>query len=76
MADKTNKVPENIEGSYYVDEDCTACGLCVDTDPDHFAMNDDESYAYVYKQPETDDEIDACEEALEACPVEAIGNDG
>lgn len=76
MADKTNKVPDNVEGPYYVDEDCTACGLCVDIDPDHFTMNDDESYAYVYKQPETDDEIDACEEALEACPVEAIGNDG
>ena len=76
MADKNKKVSANVEGPYYVDEDCTACELCVDTDPDHFAMTDDDSYAYVYKQPETDEEIEACEEALEGCPVEAIGNDG
>lgn len=39
-------------------------------------MNDDDSNAFVYKQPENDEEKAACEEALEACPVNAIGNDG
>jgi ferredoxin len=48
----------------------------VDTSPENFKMNDDDSNAFVYKQPETDEEKAACEEALEACPVNAIGNDG
>jgi len=48
----------------------------VDTAPENFKMNSDDSYAFVYKQPENDEEKAACEEALENCPVEAIGNDG
>lgn len=76
MADKADKVDENIPGPYYVDNECIACNLCVDTSPENFKMNDDESNAYVYKQPENDKEKEACEEALTSCPVEAIGNDG
>ena len=38
--------------------------------------NDDGGYSYVYKQPETPDEEALCKEAMEGCPVEAIGNDG
>lgn len=48
----------------------------MDTSPENFKMNDDDSNAFVYKQSETDEEKAACEEALEACPVNAIGNDG
>ncbi|MEM9227114.1 MAG: ferredoxin, partial [Verrucomicrobiota bacterium] len=29
-----------------------------------------------YKQPGEQDEVDQCMEALEGCPVEAIGEDG
>jgi ferredoxin len=50
--------------------------VCVDTAPENFKMNDDDSNAFVYKQPENDEETEACEEALESCPVDAIGNDG
>ena len=41
-----------------------------------FTRNDDRGYSYVHKQPETDDDRDLCMEALEGCPVEAIGEDG
>lgn len=76
MADKNDKVSENVPGSYYCDYSCIACNLCVDTAPENFKMKEDDSTAFVYKQPENDEEKEACEEALEACPVEAIGNDG
>ena len=76
MADKNDKVSENVPGPYYCDYSCIACNLCVDTAPENFKMKDDVSTAFVYKQPENDEEKEACEEALEACPVEAIGNDG
>lgn len=74
MADLENKVADNVEGEYYVDDQCIACGVCVAEAPDNFDMAAE--YAYVFKQPENEGERDACESALESCPVDAIGNDG
>ena len=76
MADSSQKNSDNVPGKYYVDETCSGCQVCITSAPDHFKMDDDEEYAYVFKQPENDDEIEACEEALDGCPEEAIGNDG
>jgi ferredoxin len=39
-------------------------------------MNHEDGHAYVIKQPSTPQEEEACREAMEGCPVEAIGNDG
>jgi len=74
VANVENRVSENVEGEYYVDDQCIACGVCVGEAPDNFEMSGD--YAYVFKQPENEDEREACESALNACPVDAIGNDG
>jgi hypothetical protein len=49
---------------------------CRDTAPNNFTRNDDGGYSYVYKQPTTIEELLACTEALEACGVVAVGNDG
>ena len=76
MADPNDRVPENSPGTYYVDANCIDCDVCRDTAPDNFTRSDAHSYSFVYKQPATQAERDLCEEALMACPVEAIGNDG
>lgn len=76
MADKENPQPLNVTGKYYVDTECIDCDVCRQTAPDYFKANDDEGYSYVFLQPTSDEGIEQCEEALEACPVEAIGNDG
>ena len=76
MADKTKKYPENIAGQYYVDRECIACDACIMAAPDHFAMDPDDGHAYVVKQPSSDSEQALCKEAMEGCPVEAIGSDG
>lgn len=76
MANKTDKWPKNVSGKFYVDEQCIDCDLCRETAPDFFKRDDDGGYSYVYKQPSTADEIDLCKEALEGCPVNAIGDDG
>ncbi|MBN1587192.1 MAG: ferredoxin [Candidatus Omnitrophica bacterium] len=76
MADNTTKVKLNVEGPYYVDEQCIDCDLCRQTAPNNFDRNEDAGYSYVCKQPADDAEKNLCEEAIEACPVEAIGNDG
>ena len=76
MADKNNKVPENVPGPYYVDEDCDDCSLCNDIAEENFGRSEEEGYSFVKKQPENDEEKALCEEALESCPSESIGNDG
>jgi ferredoxin len=74
MADPKDKVRENVQGSWYVDCQCIDCDLCRTTAPANFKQNSDEGYSYVYKQPETEQEAALCKQAMEECPVEAIGN--
>ena len=76
MADLRDKLRDNVQGKFYVDRECIDCDVCRDTSPDNFARNDENGYSYVKKQPETAAELDLCIEALNACPVEAIGDDG
>ena len=76
MADATDKVESNVDGQFYVDSNCIDCDLCRQTAPDNFERNEDEGYSYVHKQPESEEEIELCQESLEECPVEAIGDDG
>jgi ferredoxin len=76
MADAANKYPENAAGKFYVDDQCIDCDLCRETAPSNFKRNEDAGHSYVYKQPETPEEEAACKEAMEGCPVEAIGSDG
>ncbi len=76
MADSTDKVESNVPGAWYVDSQCIDCDLCRQTAPANFERNEDEGYSYVHRQPETAEEKEQCKEALEECPVEAIGEDG
>jgi ferredoxin len=76
MADAANKYPENVPGKFYVDDQCIDCDLCRETAPTNFKRNDDGGHSFVYKQPENAEEEAVCKEAMEGCPVEAIGNDG
>jgi len=76
MADLENRYSDNILGKYYVDNQCIDCDLCRETAPENFKRNDDGGYSFVYNQPTTEDQESQCKEAMEGCPVEAIGNDG
>jgi ferredoxin len=76
MADIEDINAENVKGKYYVDCSCIDCDLCRENAPNNFTRYDDEGYSYVYKQPENAEEEAQCKEAMEGCPVEAIGDDG
>ena len=75
MADKQQSWKQNAKGKFYVDQTCIACDACVTTAPANFAMHED-GHAYLSKQPGSKEEQDLCKEAMEGCPVEAIGSDG
>lgn len=76
MAELENKYPENVPGKYYVDDQCIDCDLCRETAPNNFTRNEDGGYSYVSKQPANPEEEEQAKEAMEGCPVEAIGDDG
>lgn len=75
MADSSAKHAENVTGKFYVDDQCIDCDLCRSTAPDYFKAAEG-GYSYVWNQPTTSDEEALCVEAMDACPVEAIGNNG
>lgn len=78
MADKEAKWSQNKPGKYYVDDQCIACDACCVEAPTLFTMNDDDGHAYVLKQPSASNtaENEEAQNALAACPVGAIGDDG
>ena len=49
---------------------CTGCGLCVDTCPEVFKMDDSLAKVIAEKVPEKI--WNTCREAADNCPVEAI----
>lgn len=60
---------------FYVDKECILCSVCSDAAPKNFRMSDDEDHDICFKQPANEEELAQCYEALENCPVEAIGDD-
>lgn len=50
---------------------CIGCGLCADTCPDVFRI-DDEGLAEVYTDPIPEDAEDLAQEAADNCPVSVI----
>ena len=76
MAEKEAKFSDNVQGKFYVDENCIDCDLCREIAPAFFTRNDDEGHSYVHAQPNSDEELELCKEAMDDCPVEAIGDDG
>lgn len=76
MADRTDKVPGNVPGRYYVDRSCVPCNLCLDEAPALMKASDDGDFAMFVRQPETPADEAQARAALEICPSEAIGDDG
>ena len=76
VADPTQKLPENVAGKYYVDAQCIDCDVCRVTAPGNFQRSDQKGYSYVFRQPADPEEEAQCQEAMDCCPVEAIGSDG
>lgn len=53
-----------------IEDNCTACGLCVNTCPEVFTMGQDRAEVLVETVPPMYEE--AVEQAADECPVEAI----
>lgn len=83
MADPRRRWYDNAPGpasvggaTFYVDRECILCSVCADLAPENFRISDDEDHDICFRQPRDEAELAACYDALAACPVEAIGDDG
>jgi ferredoxin len=76
MATFQDRYPKNVPGKYYIDAQCTDCDLCRECAPNNIRRDDEHGYSYVFNQPSTPTEIAACEEGVQGCPTQAVGNDG
>src|SRR5688572_3366627 len=71
MADDRLRLPENVDGSFFVDSTCIDCDTCRQLAPAVFAEGAE--YAYVKAQPKTAVDQRAALHALVACPTASIG---
>jgi ferredoxin len=59
-----------------IDEElCTGCGLCEETCPDIFKMDEDKDIAVLIKTDYDEYDEECIQEAVESCPSEAIITD-
>jgi ferredoxin len=76
MARNDRIQPQNHPGRYYVDTGCIACALCPEIAPMVFREDIEEGFVFVYCQPPDEAGERLCREAMDICPVNAIGDDG
>jgi glyoxylase-like metal-dependent hydrolase (beta-lactamase superfamily II) len=71
MASVALRLPDNIQGDFYVDSTCIDCDACRQIAPETFAEAGD--YSFVQQQPQNDEQIRRAMMALVACPTGSIG---
>jgi len=71
MAQIEQRLPENVEGEFYVDSTCIDCDACRQIAPATF--RDHGAQSSVYRQPRNPFELRQALMALVACPTASIG---
>jgi len=71
MANPAQRLPENVDGPFFVDSTCIDCDTCRQLAPSTFGETG--QYSYVKLQPGNPDEARAAHRALVACPTASIG---
>jgi ferredoxin len=74
-ADQANKTLKTSVARSTWNDQCIDCDLCRETARANFKRNDDGGTATSIST-QSDAETALCKEAMEGCPVEAIGSDG
>jgi len=72
MALASRRLPENVPGSFFVDDSCIDCAKCREVAPATFADTDHGS-SFVFAQPAGDAARHRALMALVACPTASIG---
>ena len=71
MAQVAQRLPENVDGPFFVDATCIDCDTCRQLAPDTFGETGE--FSFVKLQPGTAEQNRAALRALVACPTGSIG---
>jgi glyoxylase-like metal-dependent hydrolase (beta-lactamase superfamily II)/ferredoxin len=71
MAQLDRRLPQNVDGEFFVDDSCIDCDACRQIAPETFRDHGDQSS--VGRQPRTPEEVHRALLALVACPTASIG---
>lgn len=74
MANPKKRVPENVPGEFFADTTCINCDTCRQIAP--LVFGEAAEYAFVHRQPGTEQEIRSALQALVCCPTGSIGCQG
>ena len=68
--------PKNAEGKFWIDQHvCTFNKACVAEAPENIRFDESVDMSYVFKQPETNEELEFVRDAIRCCPNEAVVED-
>ena len=71
MAEMAKRLPENVDGPFFVDSTCIDCDTCRQIAPAIFGGSG--GFSFVQLQPRSEDERRGALRALVACPTASIG---
>jgi glyoxylase-like metal-dependent hydrolase (beta-lactamase superfamily II)/ferredoxin len=71
MAQIAQRLPENVDGPFFVDATCIDCDTCRQLAPETFGETGE--FSFVKLQPGTEEQARAALRALVACPTGSIG---
>ena len=74
MARPGARLPENVPGTFFVDDTCIDCAVCRHIEPAVFARSERE-LSFVSRQPSSEPERTRALMALVACPTSSIGTE-
>lgn len=75
MARSSDRIPENVDGDFFVDSSCIDCDLCRQLAPTVFARTERRAQSFVAAQPAPGDDREQHRAlmALVTCPTSSIG---
>lgn len=76
MSTSAERLRANAWGRYYVTGECNGCGVCAACAPDNIGRSWDRSYYAVAFQPQDEREEREMQDAMNACPLQCLHDDG
>jgi glyoxylase-like metal-dependent hydrolase (beta-lactamase superfamily II)/ferredoxin len=73
MARLADRLPDNVEGEFYVDRSCIDCAVCRNVASGSFSRSRRSDASVVFRQPSSSEESLRARMALVACPTSSIG---
>jgi glyoxylase-like metal-dependent hydrolase (beta-lactamase superfamily II)/ferredoxin len=74
MACVADRLPENVDGEFFVDSSCIDCAVCRGIAPRSFSRSSRAEASVVARQPSTERETLRAKMALVSCPTSSIGS--